>query len=95
MAPLIDKGIASKLRNSLQSTPGISREQVQAFGSLLEGLQRPGVTEGDAEQRFREWMAVAPKHAVAVVRSAALGSGYMRTLPPDSWLLRAFGAGKK
>ena len=95
MAAVLDKGIASKLRNSLQATPGISREQVQAFAKLLEGFQQPGVTEGDAEKKLREWMAAAPKHAVAVVRSAALGSSYMRTLPPDSWLLKAFGAAPK
>lgn len=95
MPTVLDKGTVSKLRNSFQATPGISREQVQAFGSLLEGLQRPGVTEREAEKRLGEWLAVAPKHAVTVVRSAALGSSYMRTLPPDSWLLKAFGASKK
>ncbi len=95
MAAVLDKGIASKLRNSLQSTPGVSREQVQDFGALLEGLQQPGVSEGEAEKRFREWLAKTPKHAVTVVRSAALGSSYMRTLPPDSWILKAFGGAKK
>jgi hypothetical protein len=95
MATVLDKGIASKLRNSLQATPGISREQVQAFGTLLEGLQKPGVTAGDAEKKLREWLAKAPKHAATVVRSAALGSSYMRSLPADSWILKAFGAAKK
>jgi hypothetical protein len=95
MAAVLDKGIASKLRNSLQATPGVSREQVQAFGSLIEGLQKPGVTEGDAEKKLREWLAKAPKHAATVVRSAALGSSYMRALPSDSWILKAFGAAKK
>ena len=90
MAGVIDKGIASKLQNSLQATPGISREQVQAFGGLLAAFQKPGVTEADAERQLREWAATVPKHAVTVVRSAALGSSYMRTLPPDSWIVRAF-----
>ena len=94
MAAVLDKGTASKLRNSLQATPGISRDQVEAFGKLLEALQQPGVTEADAEKRFREWLAKVPKHAGTVVRSAALGSSYMRTLPPKSWLLKAFGATK-
>jgi len=95
MAAVLGKGIASKLRNSLQATPGVSREQVQAFGNLLEGLQKPGVTEGDAERQLREWLAKAPKHAATVVRSAALGSSYMRTLPADSWILKVFGAAKR
>jgi hypothetical protein len=95
MAAVLSKGIASKLRNSLQATPGVSREQVQAFATLLEGLQKAGVTEGDAEKRFREWLAKAPKHAATVVRSAVLGSSYTRALPSDSWLLKAFGVAKK
>ena len=94
MAALLDKGIASKLRNSLQATPGITRDQVQTFAHLLEGLQGPGVTEADAEKQLRSWMEKAPKHAVTVVRSAALGSTYMRTLPPDSWLFKVFGPAK-
>ena len=95
MATVLDKGIASKLRNSFQATPGITRDQAEAFGSLLEGLRRPGVTEADAEKQLRAWMAKAPKHAVTVVRSAALGSTYMRSLPPHSWLFKVFGAAKK
>lgn len=91
MAHVLDKGILSKLRNSFQATPGVSREQVEAFGNLLEALQQPGVTEKEAQRRLREWITKAPKHAVTVVQSAALGSSYMRSLPRDSWLLKAFG----
>lgn len=95
MAVVLDKGIASKLRNSLQATPGIARDQVETFGKLLDGLRQPGVTAADAEKRFREWAAKAPRHAATVVRSAALGSSYMRSLPPDSWLLKALGAARR
>jgi len=95
MAALIDKGTASKLRNSLQATPGVTSDQVQAFGNLLDGLQKPGVSEADAERQLRAWMQKAPRHAVSVVKSAALGSSYMRSLPPDSWLFRVFGPAKR
>ena len=95
MASLLDKGTASKLRNSLQATPGLTADQVRAFGSLLDGLQKPGVSEADAERQLRAWMQAAPKHAVSVLRSAALGSSYMRSLLPDSWLFRVFGPAKR
>jgi hypothetical protein len=94
MAAVLDKGIASKLRNSFQATPGVTRDQVQTFSNLLEGLQKPGLTEADAERQLRSWMEKAPRHAVTVVRAAALGSSYMRSLPPDSWLFRVFGPAK-
>jgi hypothetical protein len=95
MATVLDKGIASKLRNSLQATPGVSRDQVQAFGALLVSLQKPGVTAADAERQLRDWAAKAPRHAVSVARSVAIASTYMRTLAADSWILKAFGASGK
>ena len=92
MAAVLEKGIASKLQNSFRATPGVTPQQAQAFQGLLGELQRAGVSEAEAERQLRAWAGKAPKHAVLVVKSAVLGSTYMRTVRPDSWLVRAFEA---
>ena len=89
MGAALDKSVVSKLGNSFAATPGVTKDQAEAFRTLLNDLARPGVTERDAEQRLRGWAGKAPKHAVLVVRSALLGSTYMRAVPRDSWVVKA------
>ncbi len=83
-------GMASALANGLQATPGVDPRVQQAFAELLRELQGPTVTEAEAERRVVAWLATAPRHAVAVLRSVVLAAASQKRVSPDSWLYRAF-----
>jgi hypothetical protein len=90
MAAALDKSIVSRLITSLQATPAVKGEMVEALGRLLGELQHPQVSEAEAEIRLRKWLESAPLHAATVLQSVILGSRYLRIVSEDSWVYKVF-----
>ncbi len=92
MATALDKSIVSRLKTSLQATPALSQETVDQFVKLLDELQQPRVSEGEAEQRLRKWLGSIPAHGATVLQSVIIGSVYLRIVSEDSWIYKVFSA---
>ncbi|MFQ5847569.1 MAG: hypothetical protein ACE5IQ_07855 [Candidatus Methylomirabilales bacterium] len=90
MATALDKSIVSRLKISLQATPGVSQETVAGFGKLLDELQRPRVSDAEAEKQLRQWLTSAPAHAATVLQSVIFGSLYLRIIAEESWVYQVF-----
>jgi hypothetical protein len=90
MASVLDKSIASRLKTGLQATPAASKEVIEGFSRLLDELQQAGISEAEAENRMRQWIASAPVHGVTVLQSVILGSLYLRILSESSWVYKVF-----
>lgn len=92
MATALDKSIVSRLKTSFQATPAVSQETIDGFAKLLDELQKPQVSEADAEKRLRQWLKSVPEHASAVLQSVILASVSLRIVSEDSWVYRVFSA---
>lgn len=90
MAGLLDKGTASKLKNSLQASPGASAELQKSFAKLLDELQNKAVSETQAEKRLKAWIKSAPGFIVTILRTAVQGEALQKNLSTSSWLYRVF-----
>ena len=86
----LNKSIASRLRTALQATPAVDQGTIDAFSQLLDELQRPQVSDKEAEKRLRGWLKSAPSHAASVLQSVVLGSVSLRTVSEDSWVYKVF-----
>lgn len=90
MATALDKSIVSRLKTGLKATPAVSQETVEGFVKLLDELQKPQVSEADAEKRLRQWLKSVPEHVSAVLQSVIFGSVSLRIISEDSWVYKVF-----
>ena len=90
MASALDKSIVSRLKTGLQATPAVSKETIDGFGTLLDELQKPRVSEAEAEKKLRAWLKSVPAHVTAVLQSVVLGSLSLRIVSEDSWVYKVF-----